>query len=142
MGLLKHLLFWPVTGPAFLTEFSLGKVADVVREELTDDSAVKTELYELQLRLELGDIGEDEYAAEEARIMQRLRDIREWRERFGMGVSGGLVRVADASGAEVEEAGDEHVPGGRLIADISVDDVAERDTGDTDRPGSPPESAP
>ena len=44
MGLLKHLLFWPVTGPQFLIEFSLGKVNDTVREQLTDDQLVKEDL--------------------------------------------------------------------------------------------------
>jgi hypothetical protein len=39
MGILKHLLFWPVTGPLFLIDFSLGKVEGVVREELTDPGA-------------------------------------------------------------------------------------------------------
>jgi len=94
MGLLKHLLFWPVTGPLFLLDFSMAKVEGVVREELTDDSPVKAELLELQLLLELGDIDDEEYTAREAAIMGRLREVRDWRERFGMGVSGGPVRVA------------------------------------------------
>ena len=93
MGLLKHLLFWPVTGPKFLIDFAVGQVEGVVKENLTDDSEVKAELLELQLLLELGDIDDDEYLRREAAIMYRLRDIREWRERFGMGVSGGPVRV-------------------------------------------------
>ena len=96
MGLIKHLLFWPVTGPKFLLDFSLGKVEDVVREELTDDARVKSELMELQLALELGDIDDDEYLLREAALMSQLREIREWREHFGMGVSGGPVRVAGA----------------------------------------------
>jgi hypothetical protein len=93
MGILKHLLFWPVTGPLFLAEFSLGKVEGVVREELTDDTRIKAELMELQLQLELGDIDDDEYVAREAALMQQLREIRDWREQFGMGVAGGVVRV-------------------------------------------------
>jgi arsenite/tail-anchored protein-transporting ATPase len=93
MGLLKHLLFWPVTGPLFLAEFSLNKVQGVVREELTDDTRIKAELMELQLKLELGDIDDDEYVAMEADLMLQLREIRHWREQFGMGVSGGPVRV-------------------------------------------------
>jgi hypothetical protein len=100
MGLLKHLLFWPYTGPRFLTEFSLRQVEGVVREELTDDSAVKAELLELQLQLELGDIDDDEYVVREAVLMQRLREIRDWRERLGMGVSGGPVRVQREPGAD------------------------------------------
>lgn len=93
MGLLKHLLFWPVTGPLFLLDFSMDRVEGVVREELTDDTQVKADLLELQLQLELGDITDDEYVARETALMYRLREIREWREQFGMGVSGGPVRV-------------------------------------------------
>lgn len=94
MGLLKHLLFWPVTGPKFLIDFSMDKVNGVVRDELTDDTPVKAELLELQLQLELGDIDDTEYTVREAELMQRLREIRDWREKLGMGVSGGPVRVA------------------------------------------------
>ncbi|MGQ0561913.1 MAG: gas vesicle protein GvpG [Gemmatimonadota bacterium] len=106
MGLLKHLLFWPVTGPQFLIDFALDQVEGVVRENLTDDSEVKAELMELQLLLELGDIDEDEYVAREAVLMQRLREIRDWREQFGMGVSGGPVRV-QAEEETAPPAGDE-----------------------------------
>jgi hypothetical protein len=100
MGLLKHLLFWPVTGPLFLTEFSLSKVEGVVKEQLTDDSTVKSDLLELQLKLELGDITDEEYVEREAALMKQLREIREWREQFGMGVAGGPVRVAQEARAE------------------------------------------
>lgn len=110
MGILKHLLFWPVTGPLFLTEFALGKVDGVVREQLTDESSVKAELMELQLRLELGEVADEEYARQEAALMQRLREVREWRERFGMGVAGGLVRVAGAEAVEVETGGEGPAP--------------------------------
>ena len=96
MGLLKHLLFWPVTGPSFLTRFSLEKVEGAVRTELTDDSSVKRDLMELQMQLELGDIDDDEYVRREAALMARLRSVRRWREQFGMPTSGGLVRVADS----------------------------------------------
>jgi hypothetical protein len=97
MGLLKHLLFWPVTGPLFLTDFALSKVEGVVKEQLTDDSGVKAELLELQLKLELGDITDEEYMEREAALMQQLREVREWREQFGMGVAGGPVRVAQST---------------------------------------------
>jgi hypothetical protein len=93
MGILKHLLFWPVTGPKFLIDFAVDQVEGVVKENLTDDSEVKAELMELQLLLELGDIDDDEYVRREAMLMQRFREIRDWREQFGMGVSGGPVRV-------------------------------------------------
>lgn len=93
MGLLKHLLFWPVTGPSFLTRFSLDKVQDAVKEQLTDDQLVKEDLLALQMQMELGEIDDEEYAVQEAALMRRLREVREWREEFGMGTSGGPVRV-------------------------------------------------
>src|SRR5688500_17193480 len=109
MGLLKHLLFWPVTGPLFLIDFSLNKVNGVVREKLTDDTEIKSELLELQLKLELCEIDDDEYVRRETEVMQKLREIRQWREEFGMGVSGGPVRVSapteeEREAAEAEEA--------------------------------------
>ena len=94
MGLLTSLLFFPVTGPVAGIRWTLGKVQRVVEEELVDDSAIKQELMELQMQLELGDIDDDEYAAGEARVMLRLREVRAWRERLGKGTSGGPVRVA------------------------------------------------
>ena len=94
MGLLSNILFFPVTGPVAGIRWALGKVQAVVEEELTDDTSVKQELMELQLQLELGDIDDAEFVRREAAVMQRLREVREWRERLGKGVSGGLVRVA------------------------------------------------
>jgi hypothetical protein len=102
MGLLKHVLFWPVTGPSFLTRFSLRKVEDAVREQLTDDQRVKEDLMALQMEYELGDVDDEEYALREADLMRQLREVREWREEFGMGTTGGPVRVR----REVEEEAD------------------------------------
>jgi hypothetical protein len=106
MGLLKHLLFWPVTGPEFLIKFSLGKVEQTVREELVDDQAVKESLLALQMRLELGEIDDDEYMEQEAELMQRLRDVRYWREQFGMGTSGGPVQVVREEAPVVDDTPD------------------------------------
>ena len=125
MGLLKHLLFWPVTGPQFLTEFSLEKVNEVVRDNLTDDTPVKEELLMLQLKLESGEIDDDEYVREEARLMAALRDVRYWREQYGMGLSGGPVRVADTANDEPEAAPDDarqpQVMSGDAKVDIQLD---------------------
>ncbi len=101
MGLLGHLLFWPVTGPVAGIRWTLGKVQRVVEEELVDDTSIKQDLMELNMRSELGEIDDAEYIAEEAKLMQRLREVREWRERLGMPTAGGPVRMArDDSGAE------------------------------------------
>lgn len=100
MGLLKHLLFWPVTGPNFLARFSLEKVYDTVRLELTDDTRVKEDLFDLQMRLELGEIDDEQYLQREAELMQQLREVREWREEFGMATSGGPVQVVGSETAD------------------------------------------
>ena len=118
MGILKHLLFWPITGPKFLFDFSMDKVHGVVRDELTDDTSVKAELMELQLLLETGDIDDDEYVRREQVLMQRLREIREWREEFGMGVSGGPVRVAPS---EPETASEPAAPIVAKPGEASID---------------------
>jgi len=94
MGLLSKILFFPVTGPVAGIRWSLGKVQQVVEDELTDDTSVKQDLMELQLKLELGDIDDAEYVRREAELMTRLRDVRAWRERLGKATSGGPVRVA------------------------------------------------
>ncbi len=107
MGILKHLLFWPVTGPAFLARFSMEKVQGVVKEELTDDARVKEALMDLQLRLEMEEIDEEQYLEEEAALMGQLREIRRWREEFGMGVRGGVVQVASDQDEERPGAGAE-----------------------------------
>jgi hypothetical protein len=94
MGLLSKVLFFPIAGPVAGIRWSLNKVVQVAEEELTDDAPVKQELMELQMKLELGDIDDAEYVEQEAVLMQRLREVRTWRERFGKGTSGGPVRVA------------------------------------------------
>jgi hypothetical protein len=94
MGLLSKILFFPVTGPVAGIRWSLEKVQSVVETELTDDSGVRQELMELQMLLELGDIDDEEYREREAALMSRLREVRAWREHFGMSAPGGPVRVA------------------------------------------------
>ncbi len=124
MGLLKHLLFWPVTAPEFLVRFSLGKVEETMRRELTDDQSVKEDLLALQMQLELGEIDDDEYVEREAELMLRLREVRQWREEFGMGIAGGPVRVAGSGGAaeapadvaEADAPGGEEPPRGGIAS--------------------------
>ena len=119
MGFLKHLLFWPVTGPMYLSRFSLEKVQGVVQDQLTDDTRIKEELLDLQLRLEMGDIDDDEYMREEDRLMAQLREVRRWREEFGMATRGGVVQVAEEGQADAERT--PQVLTGDATLDISLD---------------------
>jgi hypothetical protein len=96
MGLLTNILLAPFLGPIYGTKWTLDKVDRVVREELTDDTPIKEDLMALQLQLEMGEIDDAEYVRGEAEIMQRFREVREWREKLGMPTSGGPVRVAES----------------------------------------------
>jgi hypothetical protein len=100
MGILTNILLSPFLGPIWGTRWTLDKVDRVVREELTDDTPIKEDLMKLQLQLEMGEIDDAEYVRREAEIMQRLREVREWREQYGMSTSGGPVRVADSDEPE------------------------------------------
>ncbi len=93
MGLLTNILLAPFLGPVWGTQWTLEKVDRVVREQLTDDTPIKEDLMALHLQLETGEIDDAEYVRREAEIMGRLREVREWRERFGMSTAG-PVRVA------------------------------------------------
>jgi gas vesicle protein GvpG len=58
-------------------KFVLGKVAAAVEAELNDDSHLREELLAAQMRLELGEMTEEEFATFEGDILARLREIRE-----------------------------------------------------------------
>jgi hypothetical protein len=100
MGILSTILLAPFLGPVWGTRWTLEKVDRVVRDELTDDTPIKEDLMALQLQLEMGEIDDAEYVRREAEIMTRLREVREWREKYGMSTSGGPVRVAESDEQE------------------------------------------
>ncbi len=82
--------------------FVLGKVLEAVDAERDEERLLREELLALQMRLELGEVGEKEFGEEEAAILRRLREVREERE----GPAEGL-RVA---GIETAFTGEEHEP--------------------------------
>src|SRR3954463_1080526 len=82
MFLIDDLLLLPIDGMKFVFR-TLAKVAE---EQYTDDAPVKERLLELQVRLESGEVTEEEYVAEEAAILRELREI-ENRKREMAGVA-------------------------------------------------------
>ena len=58
-------------------KFVLGKIAAAVEAELNDDSKLREELLAAQMRLELGEISEEEFGTFEKDVLARLREIRE-----------------------------------------------------------------
>lgn len=105
LKLLKHVVGWPATAPAFLLNFSLRQVQQATLREVADDTRVREDLLELQLLLELGEIDEEEYLEREAEIMRRLREVREWRRQLGLPVSGGTLSMQSPGNVERDDLG-------------------------------------
>jgi hypothetical protein len=72
-------------------KFVLGKIVAAVDAELNDDTHLREELLAAQMRLELGEITEAEFAETERDILEAIRAIRDRRERADEGP--GDVRI-------------------------------------------------
>jgi hypothetical protein len=72
MLLIDDLLLSPITGLKFILR-TLERVAE---EQYTDDAPLKEALLELQMKLETGDITEEQYVEQEAQILCDLREIQ------------------------------------------------------------------
>ena len=56
--------------------FVLDKVVQAAEAEMQDDSALRDQLLEAQMRLELGEITEDEFAVIERDVIAAIREIK------------------------------------------------------------------
>jgi hypothetical protein len=57
-------------------KFVLSKIAQLVDAELNDENALREELLAAQMRVELGEMSQEEFALLEREILARLREIR------------------------------------------------------------------
>ena len=86
--------------------FVLDKIAAAVDTELNDDTAIREQLLAAQMRLELGEISQEEFDRLEADIVTRLRELRERRQGEGAAaLSPGDYKI---TGIEATFEGDEH----------------------------------
>jgi hypothetical protein len=90
--------------------FVLDKVAQAVDREMNDETFLRDQLLDAQMRLELGEIDEPEFARLEKDLLARLREIRERQRGESDAVPGGDYRV---TGVEATFTGDEHDEEGR-----------------------------
>lgn len=81
--MLFKLLTAPITGPMAGFRFVLGQVQQLAEQEVMGVDHLREELLLLNLRLEEGEITDEEFATQEAEIMARLRAAREYNERMG-----------------------------------------------------------
>jgi Gas vesicle protein G len=80
--------------------FVLRRIADAVDAQLNDVDTLREELLAGQMRLELGEIGPEEFAALERELLARLREIR----ARTSGDEAGALRI---TGIDVSVAGDD-----------------------------------
>ena len=78
--MLFKLLALPISLPAAGIKFCFQQVLNTAEKELTDDEPVKEALLLLTLKLEEGEISEEDFAREEALLHARLREIKAYRE--------------------------------------------------------------
>ena len=82
--MLLRLLTLPVSMPLAGFKFILDQIGQMAERELFDVERIREDLLLLQRRLEEVEISEEEYVAQEAEILARLRPARV----RGRGVSG------------------------------------------------------
>jgi hypothetical protein len=98
MFLVDDLLGLPFAGFNFVLR-TLQKVAE---EQYTDDAPVKERLLELQLKLESGEISEEEYAHEETAIIRELRAIENRKRELAGAPAAELDRGIAFSSGEIK----------------------------------------
>lgn len=99
MFLIDDLLLAPVNGFKFI----LGQIQKMADQELNDDTVIKEQLLELQMRKELDEISDEEFAAREADLFARLRAIRQRQ----LDLMHEVVHTAESSSFVIEVGGDE-----------------------------------
>jgi Gas vesicle protein G len=98
MFLIDDILLAPVNGFKFI----LNQIQKMADQELNDDTLIKEQLIELQMRLELDEISEAEFTEREAELFTRLRAIKE--RQLGLLHQ---VHTAKSASFEIETGGDE-----------------------------------
>ena len=98
MFLIDDLLLAPVNGFKFI----LNQIQKMADSELNDETVIKEQLLELQMRLELDEISEEEYKEREAELFAWLRVIRARQLDLLH-----EVHTAESSSMIVESGGDE-----------------------------------
>src|SRR6266567_6907758 len=98
MQLIDDLLLAPINGFKFI----LGQIQKLADQELNDDTVIKDQLLELQMRLELDEVSEDEFREREAELFARLRAITARQLDLLH-----QVHTAESSTFEIEVGGDE-----------------------------------
>ncbi|HEV8482291.1 MAG TPA: gas vesicle protein GvpG [Blastocatellia bacterium] len=98
MFFIDNLLLAPISGLKFI----LNQVQKVADQELNDESLIKHQLLELQMRLELDEVSDEDFREQEAELFARLRAIKE--RQLDLLAE---VHTAESSSIVIEAGGDE-----------------------------------
>jgi hypothetical protein len=83
-------------------KFALDKVLQVAEQEMDNPEALQQELIEAQMRLEEGEIDDETFAAIEADVFARIREMK------GQEATGGVADASAFGDIEVEIVEDEN----------------------------------
>jgi Gas vesicle protein G len=86
--------------------FVFDKIAAAVDTEMNDDTALREQLLAAQMRVELGELSQQDFDELEADILARLREIRDRRQ--GSGAASFSPKDYTVTGIEATFEGDEH----------------------------------
>ena len=101
MFLIDDLLLAPVNGFKFI----LGQIQKMADQELNDDSVIKDQLLELQMRYELEEISDEDFREREAELFARLRVIK--MRQLDL-LHQATAHTAESSSFVIEVGGDDH----------------------------------
>jgi transposase len=99
MFLIDDLLLAPVNGFKFI----LGQIQKMADQELNDDTVIKEQLLELQMRKELDEISDEEFQEQEAELFARLRAIK----MRQLDLMHQVVHTKESSSLVIEVGGDD-----------------------------------
>jgi hypothetical protein len=109
MFLIDDILLAPVNGFKFIMK----QIQQLADKELNDESVIKEQLLELQMRLELEEISDEDYAVAERELFARLRAIKERQlEALGQVHTAASSSMVIESGGDDTEGADFYEPGG------------------------------
>ncbi|MFH1652626.1 MAG: gas vesicle protein GvpG [Pseudomonadota bacterium] len=80
MGLLLNLLGAPLMGPVKLVQWLGEKVQEVADQQMGDADKLKSELIELQMLHEMGDVTQEEHDKREKEITDLLNSLKKKKE--------------------------------------------------------------
>jgi len=86
-------------------QFVLDKVLAAAEAEMQDDTVLREQLLEAQMRLELGEISEEEFVAIERDVLAQIREIRS-EQQGAFTIVSDDVRVTGVEATVAEELSD------------------------------------